>query len=548
MKKILFGLFVLGFMMVSSHVHAADEVAPMPPDLIVQDFSWYPLTPVATYTPDVTTSEGYIHGNVTIKNIGNSSITLPEGMGVYLYKSDESNIVGGFSLGKEITTLFPGGIKTYTFTSTAGPNITENPGTFDLKMVVDDPRVSTNSYGLVYESNEDNNTLTKQITIKEGEVSRPSITILSPNGGETYVKGEPIKILLSGGPYLAKVGIVSPDFDPNKIESDSNDVNWLPVSTERGVLQYLSWDGSSITDFNGNKNYWIPGVGKHKIVAINYENSCFKEGISKISDCVYDISDNYFTITSSTDSNHVNISGVSGPQTLDVGKEGTWKVTASSGNGGNLAYSVKWGDEVYPIYRSETSSTVTTQQSATFTHTYKSAGKYEPKFTVISEIAVGCITTPCYSNPEKEIVSINVKVVGTSSDTVIDDCQPGFKYSPKTGQLCSGEEVVIDCQPGYKYSPTTGQACTAWGKTCSSSSAYGCSGKLDTTTHPIKKTLKKGEKGDEVKIIQALLNLIQDGVFGSETQKKVMEWQAQNGLTPDGVFGHQSRTKAGFAD
>jgi peptidoglycan hydrolase-like protein with peptidoglycan-binding domain len=42
--------------------------------------------------------------------------------------------------------------------------------------------------------------------------------------------------------------------------------------------------------------------------------------------------------------------------------------------------------------------------------------------------------------------------------------------------------------------------------------------------------------------------LISDGLFGSETQKKVMEWQMQNGLKVDGLFGRESVKKAGLDD
>lgn len=81
------------------------------------------------------------------------------------------------------------------------------------------------------------------------------------------------------------------------------------------------------------------------------------------------------------------ISGVSGPQSLNVNQTGTWSVTASSSStGGDLSYSVFWGDEVYsnatPM-RNLTSSRP--QQSATFTHTYSQAGVYTPRFTVQNE-------------------------------------------------------------------------------------------------------------------------------------------------------------------
>ena len=55
--------------------------------------------------------------------------------------------------------------------------------------------------------------------------------------------------------------------------------------------------------------------------------------------------------------------------------------------------------------------------------------------------------------------------------------------------------------------------------------------------------LRLGSRGTEVKLLQSLLGKIGydpgaiDGVFGTQTQQAVMEFQRDNGLTPDGVVG-----------
>ncbi len=77
------------------------------------------------------------------------------------------------------------------------------------------------------------------------------------------------------------------------------------------------------------------------------------------------------------------ISGISGPQSLDVGQEGTWTVKASDASGGVLSYSVVWGDEAYaPDSSTALRLAPSTQQTATFTHIYQKAGAYNPVFTV----------------------------------------------------------------------------------------------------------------------------------------------------------------------
>lgn len=54
------------------------------------------------------------------------------------------------------------------------------------------------------------------------------------------------------------------------------------------------------------------------------------------------------------------------------------------------------------------------------------------------------------------------------------------------------------------------------------------------------KILKKGSKGDEVKQLQALLGVDQDGIFGSATENAVKSFQSSHGLTVDGIVGEKT--------
>ena len=55
--------------------------------------------------------------------------------------------------------------------------------------------------------------------------------------------------------------------------------------------------------------------------------------------------------------------------------------------------------------------------------------------------------------------------------------------------------------------------------------------------------LKRGSKGAEVKELQGLLHILQDGVFGSITEETVIEFQKVNSLTPDGIVGDNTWAK-----
>ena len=55
--------------------------------------------------------------------------------------------------------------------------------------------------------------------------------------------------------------------------------------------------------------------------------------------------------------------------------------------------------------------------------------------------------------------------------------------------------------------------------------------------------LRKGCRGDEVKRLQRLLGFAEkdiDGIFGSNTEKAVRAFQAQNSLVPDGIVGEKT--------
>ena len=51
---------------------------------------------------------------------------------------------------------------------------------------------------------------------------------------------------------------------------------------------------------------------------------------------------------------------------------------------------------------------------------------------------------------------------------------------------------------------------------------------------------RKGDKGEEVKMIQEELGLEVDGHYGSKTEEAVKEFQEDNGLIADGIAGEKT--------
>lgn len=60
-------------------------------------------------------------------------------------------------------------------------------------------------------------------------------------------------------------------------------------------------------------------------------------------------------------------------------------------------------------------------------------------------------------------------------------------------------------------------------------------------------TLKKGSRGEDVKVLQKKLGLIDDGIFGSLTEEAVKDFQEKNGLISDGVVGSKTWSALGVS-
>ena len=52
-----------------------------------------------------------------------------------------------------------------------------------------------------------------------------------------------------------------------------------------------------------------------------------------------------------------------------------------------------------------------------------------------------------------------------------------------------------------------------------------------------RRTIRRGDRGDDVKQAQAKLKIKADGIFGSGTEAKMREFQRAKGLVGDGIVG-----------
>ena len=61
-------------------------------------------------------------------------------------------------------------------------------------------------------------------------------------------------------------------------------------------------------------------------------------------------------------------------------------------------------------------------------------------------------------------------------------------------------------------------------------------------------TIKLGSRGEEVRVLQRKLSLLDDGIFGPLTDEAVREFQRRYGLVVDGIVGHQTWQALGIED
>lgn len=62
------------------------------------------------------------------------------------------------------------------------------------------------------------------------------------------------------------------------------------------------------------------------------------------------------------------------------------------------------------------------------------------------------------------------------------------------------------------------------------------------------RTLRKGDRGEDVKTLQKALGVSADGIFGSGTEKAVIAYQKSKGLVADGVVGAKTWAALGITD
>jgi hypothetical protein len=93
-----------------------------------------------------------------------------------------------------------------------------------------------------------------------------AVKVISPNGGESFKKGDNILIKWSGGKNKVEIGLVN---------SAGGILGWITSTADPNGS--LEWDGSYVKDLVGSAAYTVPS-GAYKIIAVSansLNNYCF---------------------------------------------------------------------------------------------------------------------------------------------------------------------------------------------------------------------------------------------------------------------------------
>ncbi|MEK7646165.1 MAG: PKD domain-containing protein [Patescibacteria group bacterium] len=236
-------------------------------------------------------------------------------------------------------------------------------------------------------------------SIASSTVSQPSITVLSPNGGEVFTVGK------------------------------SYTIRWNSVNVPSTELMQIYFDGDDgiarnivRTANDGAESVYIPDMPLGR----------YRAEITSVSGIpgAGDFSDGYITIIAPPTTNLPPvINGVTAPTVLKTKEVGTWKIMASDPENGSLSYSIDWGDTATKPGMI-TAASIPFVQTSTFTHSYLNPGTYTVKVTVTdaagqkaqtsSTVRVDAVTYPSATIDSASLVSTSISptISGYAYNTV----------------------------------------------------------------------------------------------------------------------------------
>ncbi len=245
-------------------------------------------------------------------------------------------------------------------------------------------------------------------------VSQPSITVLSPNGGETFTLGSSIPVVWT-------------------TNYNSNSVRVHLYSPTVGDVYVSPMTSSTI-----GKNGWTIPInaadtpGQYKINVCDDNQS--PAGLPGKSLC--DLSDSYFTITAPTPvaNQPPVINSATGPTSLTVGQLGQWNVSATDPEAAPLNFTAYWGDG------GSSSIPNNSVGAGGFSHSWSAPGTYKVTFAVsdsasnVTKDLSVTVTAPTATTPTPTPATTPVSdSLSFSLVSTTEDKTGGYTFAPGNG-------------------------------------------------------------------------------------------------------------------
>ena len=308
-----------------------------------------------------------------------------------------------------------------------------------------------------------NGIASSSFTMNVGNVTttQPSITVLSPNGGESWQKGTTQTIKWQdNGTSNCKVGTVcaSPTYDIKLITYYQSCTGKIcPMSVQSSIV-YPYREPYTIAKSVSNSSYdWYVG----KIVNNNGTGGTAPDGSYTIQVCqtgstTCDSSDSYFKIVSSTVNNSspkiVGFPAI--PTNIQPGQTVNISLSATDANNDDLSWSVDWGDGPSATSSCPVNPSIGTGQGWNYStsHVWNTAGNY----------TVTVYVTDCKGGSDSNSFTVNVGNTKNSPSIIVlspngGEVWPvGFSQTIKwsTQGLPTGSKIMIQLR-GWSYPLST---------------------------------------------------------------------------------------------
>jgi len=218
--------------------------------------------------------------------------------------------------------------------------------------------------------------ITHRVRVEADDDDEDQITVISPNGGETWRVGETRRISWRATEE-GQVTLWMQKGSSCPVSRSDGIVCTMPVPAPLQIARLNSHEGVNSYNWRIRTQY---GTSERETIGqYNLTSGEYWMRICSTGNAHCDLSDDTFTLTVLPSANRGPvIQRVSGPSSLAIDATGTWSILAYDPDGDNLSYTIRWGDETSADTAVSAASSISliANQQTTFTHRYAATGTY----------------------------------------------------------------------------------------------------------------------------------------------------------------------------